>query len=163
MRFFRKTLFWVIALAVIGGAFYFINRQVEEKKVVEEIKKRLFPFESGDIAEFQIIRGSESIFLRKEGGDWFLESPLRVLADKEAVQKLLEAVKFNQKVWSFFQAELTDPENPLPQNIRENILNLSLFIDKRLFEVMANPEPEKLSIVIDINYNIAEGLRTIPA
>ena len=92
MRFFRKTLFWVIALAVIGGAFYFINRQVEEKKVVEEIKKRLFPFESGDIAEFQIIRGSESIFLRKEGGDWFLESPLRVLADKEAVQKLLEAV-----------------------------------------------------------------------
>ena len=78
-------------------------------------------------------------------------------------EKLLEAVKFNQKVWSFFQAELTDPENPLPQNIRENILNLSLFIDKRLFEVMANPDPEKLSIVIDINYNIAEGLRTIPA
>jgi flagellar protein FlaF len=34
-------------------------------------------------------------------------------------QKLLEAVKFNQKVWSFFQAELSDPENPMPQNLRE--------------------------------------------
>jgi flagellar protein FlaF len=77
-------------------------------------------------------------------------------------EKLLEAVKFNQKVWSFFQAELSDPENPLPKNLRENILNLSLFIDKRLFEVLANPDPEKLSIVIDINYNIAEGLRTKP-
>jgi flagellar protein FlaF len=75
-------------------------------------------------------------------------------------QKLLEAVKFNQKVWSFFQAELSDPENPLPNNLREDILNLSIFIDKRLFEVMAFPDPEKLSIVIDIDFNIAAGLRT---
>lgn len=75
-------------------------------------------------------------------------------------QKFLEAIKFNQKVWSFFQAELSDPENPLPKKLREDILNLSIFIDKRLFEVMAYPEPEKLAIVIDINFNIAAGLRT---
>jgi len=75
-------------------------------------------------------------------------------------QKLLEAIKFNQKVWSFFQAELSDPENPLPKKLREDILNLSIFIDKRLFEMMAFPEPEKLSIIIDINFNIAAGLRT---
>jgi flagellar protein FlaF len=77
-------------------------------------------------------------------------------------QKLLEAVKFNQKVWSFFQAELSDPENPMPQNLREDILNLSLFIDKRLFEVLANPDKDKLQIVIDIDFNIAAGLRTTP-
>lgn len=77
-------------------------------------------------------------------------------------QKLLDAVKFNQKVWSFFQAELSDPENPMPTKIREDILNLSIFIDKRLFEVLAYPDPEKLSIVIDINSNIAAGLRTSP-
>jgi flagellar protein FlaF len=75
-------------------------------------------------------------------------------------QKLLEAVKFNQKVWSFFQAELSDPENPLPRNLREDILNLSIFIDKRLFDILAFPEPEKLAIVIDIDFNIAAGLRT---
>lgn len=75
-------------------------------------------------------------------------------------QKLLEAVKFNQKVWSFFQAELADPENPLPKNLREDILNLSIFVDKRLFETLAFPEREKLNIVIDINFNIAAGLRT---
>ena len=78
-------------------------------------------------------------------------------------RKLLEAVKFNQKVWSFFQAELSDPENPLPKNLREDILNLSIFVDKRLFEVMAYPDPEKLAIVIDIDFNIAAGLRTTPA
>lgn len=75
-------------------------------------------------------------------------------------EKLLEAVKFNQKVWSFFQAELSDPENPLPKNLKEDILNLSLFIDKRLFEVLAFPEKEKLFIIIDIDFNIAAGLRT---
>lgn len=77
--------------------------------------------------------------------------------------KLLEAVKFNQKVWSFFQAELSDPENPLPKHLKEDILNLSIFIDKRLFEVIAFPDPDKLSIIIDINFNIAAGLRSSPA
>lgn len=77
-------------------------------------------------------------------------------------EKLLEAVKFNQKVWSFFQAELSDPENPLPKNLREDILSLSIFVDKRLFEVLAFPEKDKLSIIIDIDFNIAAGLRTSP-
>lgn len=75
-------------------------------------------------------------------------------------QKFLEAIKFNQKVWSFFQAELSDPENPLPKKLREDILNLSIFIDKRLFEALAAPDAEKLSIVIDIDFNIAAGLRS---
>ncbi len=78
--------------------------------------------------------------------------------DRDA--KLLESIKFNQKIWSFFQAELSDPENPLPKNLRQDILNLSLFVDKRLFEVLAHPDKEKLDIVIDIDFNIAAGLRT---
>jgi len=74
--------------------------------------------------------------------------------------KMLDAIKYNQKVWSFFQAELTEPGHPMPKKLREDLLNLSLFVDKRFFEVMAFPTPEKLSIVIDINFNIAAGLRT---
>jgi len=73
-------------------------------------------------------------------------------------QKLEEAVRFNQKVWSFFQSELSMPDNPLPKNIREDILNLSLFLDKRLFEVLAYPDPDKLTIAININLNLAAGL-----
>jgi flagellar biosynthesis activator protein FlaF len=74
-----------------------------------------------------------------------------------------EAIRYNQKVWSFFQSELSMPENPLPKKLREDILNLSIFLDKRLFEVLAFPtDPEKLNIIIDINFNIAAGLRTKP-
>lgn len=82
--------------------------------------------------------------------------------DPDRDVKLLEAIKFNQKVWSFFQAELTDPENPLPKNLREDILNLSIFVDKRLFEVMADPVKERLNIVVDIDFNLAAGLRSKP-
>ncbi|MBI5048368.1 MAG: DUF4340 domain-containing protein, partial [Deltaproteobacteria bacterium] len=67
-------------------------KQVEEKKVIEEIKKKLFPFEPKDIVEFQIIKGSDNIILRKESETWFVKSPLSAAADKEAVQKLLDAI-----------------------------------------------------------------------
>lgn len=73
-------------------------------------------------------------------------------------RRLEEAIKFNQKVWSFFQSELSMPDNPLPKKLREDILSLSLFLDKRLFEVLAYPDPRKLTIAININLSLASGL-----
>ena len=80
--------------------------------------------------------------------------------DRDAI--LEEALKFNHRIWSIFQAELSKDDNPLPNEIKVNLLRLSAFIDKRLFEIMAEPHPEKLNIVIDINNNIAAGLRNAP-
>jgi flagellar protein FlaF len=80
-------------------------------------------------------------------------------ASPERDQNLEKALKFNQRLWTFFQAALVDPENPLPKQIKENVLSLSLFIDKRIFEIMAYPEASKLDILININTNIAAGLK----
>ncbi|NLI33063.1 MAG: flagellar biosynthesis regulator FlaF [Deltaproteobacteria bacterium] len=77
-------------------------------------------------------------------------------------QILSAALRRNQVLWSIFQAELTDPDNPLPKELKENILSLSLFIDKRTLEIMAFPSPEKLSAIININLNLAAGLRGEP-
>lgn len=80
----------------------------------------------------------------------------------EAVDRniqLNEALRINQIIWSIFQSELTSKDNPLSKQLKENILNLSLFIDRQIIEVMAFPSPEKLDILIDINMNIASGLR----
>ena len=74
-------------------------------------------------------------------------------------ERLNEALTYNQRIWSLIQAELLDENNPLPKTIRESILNLSVLVDKRIFNVMAYPAPEKLKIIIDINLNIAAGLR----
>lgn len=76
------------------------------------------------------------------------------------VHNLSEALRINQRVWSILQAELTRDDNPLPIQIRQDILSLSIFIDKRIIEVMAYPAPEKLKILIDINMNLAAGLRS---
>jgi flagellar protein FlaF len=77
-------------------------------------------------------------------------------------QKLDEALRYNQLIWSVFQSELLKEDNPLPRQLKEDILSLSAFIDKRTFEVMAYPDPEKLVAIININTNIAAGLRGVP-
>lgn len=78
-------------------------------------------------------------------------------------EKLDLALKFNQRIWSIFQGELAREDNPLPKKLKVDILSLSAFIDRRIFEIMAQPSPEKLTIIIDINNNIAAGLRTRPS
>jgi flagellar protein FlaF len=49
--------------------------------------------------------------------------------------------------------------NPMPEEIKRNLLALSLFVDRRSFEALAYPAPEKLDILININLNVASGLR----
>lgn len=73
--------------------------------------------------------------------------------------ELDEALRYNQRVWTFFQSELLNADNPLPAEIKRNLLSLSVFVDKRTFDVMAFPAQEKLDILISINQNIASGLR----
>ena len=76
--------------------------------------------------------------------------------------RLEEALKYNQRIWSIFQSELAREDNELPKKLRLDILRLAAFIDRRIFETMACPSPEKLKIVIDINNNLAAGLRSSP-
>jgi len=74
-------------------------------------------------------------------------------------ERLDAALNFNQQIWSILQGELVKADNPLPKQIRRNLLALSAYVDKRIFEIMAFPSPEKLNIVIEINRNIAAGLK----
>ncbi len=76
--------------------------------------------------------------------------------------KLDVALKFNQRIWSIFQSELSRDDHELPKKLRLDILRLAAFIDRRIFETIAFPSPEKLKIVIDINNNLAAGLRSSP-
>ena len=72
--------------------------------------------------------------------------------------RLDAALNFNQQIWTILQGELVKADNSLPKQVRQNLLTLSAYVDKRIFEIMAFPSPEKLNIVIDINRNIAAGL-----
>jgi len=73
-----------------------------------------------------------------------------------------EVIRLNQMIWSIFQGELSQDENPLPMEIKRQLLTLSVYVDKTIFEAMANPTPEKLTTLININQNIAAGLMSPP-
>ena len=77
--------------------------------------------------------------------------------------RLDSALRYNQRVWSILQVEIAKPDNPLPANLKRDLLQLSKFIDKRIFDTMAFPSSEKLNIIIRINQNIAAGLRGSPS
>jgi flagellar protein FlaF len=81
-----------------------------------------------------------------------------MMSERERIDRLFEALRMNSLLWSIYQAEISMDGNPLPKKLREDLLSLSLFIDKRTKELMCSPEPEKLTVLININLNIAAGL-----
>ena len=74
--------------------------------------------------------------------------------------ELEEAFEYNHQVWSIFQTELTKPDHPMDKELRQNLLNLSVFIEGRIYDTKAYPDPEKLTAIININNSLAAGLRT---
>jgi flagellar protein FlaF len=75
-----------------------------------------------------------------------------------------EAIRFNQKIWTVIQSAMLEDNCPMPSDVRSNIINLSNYIDKRTFEILADggSSPSKMDILISINKNIALGLRGDP-
>jgi flagellar biosynthesis activator protein FlaF len=82
-----------------------------------------------------------------------------VMSEKERIDRLFEALRINSLLWSIFQAEISRDGNPMPRQLREDLLTLSLFVDKRTKEIMCFPDPDKLTTLININLNIAAGLK----
>jgi flagellar biosynthesis activator protein FlaF len=93
---------------------------------------------------------------------WGLTTTARKMAqvrvESSARETILDAVRLNWRLWTIIQAEQSDPDCPSPREIREGLLNLSNFVDKRSVEILANPDQEKIDTLISINRNIAAGL-----
>lgn len=68
------------------------------------------------------------------------------------------ALRLNWRLWTIIQADVSSDESPLPEEIRQNILSLSVFIDKHTVNALAEPSARKLRVLIEINRNIASGL-----
>lgn len=87
--------------------------------------------------------------------------------DNVSTQILEETLKYNRQIWMmFYDTALENPENPggveRPNDLRSNIINLANFIFKRELDIMADPQKQKLDVLININREIAAGLMTKP-
>lgn len=77
-------------------------------------------------------------------------------------KSFLDAIRLNWRLWTIFQAEISSPDNPLPEDVRINMLRLSNFVDKTSVAIIAEPIPGKADVLININREIAAGLFTDP-
>lgn len=73
-------------------------------------------------------------------------------------EALREALRLNQRLWSIFQAALSEPDCPLPKDVRDNVLTLSLMIDRHVMARLGDLDGSKIQPILDINRAIAEGL-----
>jgi len=70
---------------------------------------------------------------------------------------LAEAVDWNRKLWRTLATDCLDERNQLPQELRANIVSLSLWVTKYSKDVTRKGAP--LDPLIDINRTIMQGLQ----
>ena len=68
------------------------------------------------------------------------------------------ALKYNRLLWSIIQADVSEDDNDLPEELKANLMSLSIFVDKQTSKGLTDPTEELFDSLIGINLNISEGL-----
>jgi len=76
-------------------------------------------------------------------------------------EDLKAALTFNRKLWTIFMSAAMQDDNPLPHEVRQNIANLGMFVMNQTREILqdVNPQPRHLDVLVQLNRQIAAGLR----
>jgi flagellar protein FlaF len=95
----------------------------------------------------------------------FTKAALLLEDAKKSIGNITEyskSLRFNHLLWTIIQADLTDPENQLPPEIKANVMSLSIFVDKQTTKALRSTSATDLDVLININRNLAAGLRSTP-
>lgn len=88
---------------------------------------------------------------------------LQAIKDNWAEKKgdLDDALTNNRKLWTVLVAAVSSEESQLPLDVKQNILGLGMFIFKHTISLIAEhePDPRRLDVLVNINRQIAAGLR----
>ena len=91
-----------------------------------------------------------------------IEDALRDWGSADCERRLADALEHNQRLWTFFEAELIESGHPMPRELRQALLTLIRFVDRRTYELLAHPDPAAARALIEIDRNVATGLQTAP-
>lgn len=75
---------------------------------------------------------------------------------------LYSALMFNRKLWTVFITSVTDETCPHEDSLRQNVANLGIFVMNQTRELLEEPVLSKLDTLININRQLAAGLRDMP-
>ena len=76
-----------------------------------------------------------------------------------SIMHIEDALSHNRKVWTIFLASASDPDCALPPEVRKNVIGLGRFVVNQCMRILFEPDRSKLDLLIEINQNIAAGLR----
>ena len=80
--------------------------------------------------------------------------------DMDALHSVLH---YNRRLWTVFVGAMAEEDSPLPQEIKNNVASLGVFIFKHSLALEDDPAPEKLLPLININKEVAAGLHAAAA
>jgi flagellar protein FlaF len=83
--------------------------------------------------------------------------------DESSLAEKDDALVYNRKLWTILVTSATNPESQLPQDIKNNVASLGVFVFKQTMAIMTTEDSNKIDVLISINRSIAEGLRSQPA
>lgn len=71
------------------------------------------------------------------------------------------ALERNQLLWAVLASEIGENET-LPDDLKQNLLNLALFVFQRTLSLIRTPDRAGVGVLININRNLAQGLSVEP-
>ncbi|CAO3360258.1 flagellar biosynthesis regulator FlaF [Azospirillum palustre] len=92
---------------------------------------------------------------------WALaEAARRIIAASHAKDEKAyrEALQLNQRLWTIFQAAITEEDCGHPPEVRTNIAALSLLVDRETTNRLIDLDFSKIDTLVNINRNVASGL-----
>ncbi len=73
-----------------------------------------------------------------------------------------QALMYNRKLWTLFLSDAMRDESPQPLEVRQRIVNISVFVLSQTAALHVSPQFEHFKPLIEINRNIAAGLSGRP-
>lgn len=77
--------------------------------------------------------------------------------EPERIVSKAQALYENRKLWGIFAADVALQDNPLPRELKANILYLAEFVNVQTSKVLASGAP--IEPLIEVNQAIMRGLR----
>ena len=90
----RATIALLLAAILLVGGLLYMRPRVATTLEAAELRRYAAVFDPEDIAEIDIVRGTQTIALRRDNGGWRVAAPVADRASPEAVDRLLLAARF---------------------------------------------------------------------
>jgi hypothetical protein len=90
----RATIALFLATLLAVGGLVYLRTAVDPTRTAAEKRRYAAVFEPGEITEIGLVRGNETIRLRRTDGGWRVTEPVEDRADPELVDRLLLAARF---------------------------------------------------------------------